>query len=106
MTYSIPGHRIKLLHVGCRYLDRSNDPAICPLADLIVSPNDNIGPFTCLGREWKTIGDLFRSFDPYRNPVILFELIGHELHGDGAVRIHPDYQLPVRPSVSNMSSCQ
>ncbi len=102
MTHGIPGHWIKLLLVAGRHLDRSYYAAICPLAHLIVRPNNNVGSFACLRRQRKTIGNLLRCFDPYWNPVILFELVGDQLHGGSAVGIHPDQQLTVGPAASSM----
>jgi len=89
MTHRIPGHRIELLLVGGRHLDRSNDPAISPFTHLVVCPNDNVGPFTSLCGKRKTIGNLFGRLDPYRNPEILFELVSNQLHGGCPVGIHP-----------------
>jgi len=91
-----------VLLVGGHHLDWGDYAAICPLAHLIVRPNDDVGSFASLRRERKIIGNLFRCFDLYWNSVIPFELFGDQLHGGSAIGVHPDQQLTVGPGASSM----
>src|ERR1700757_4724540 len=54
VKHSLPGLREKSVSKFFGHLDRGDQSRVCPFADLIVRPDDNVGAFPHLCSNWET----------------------------------------------------
>src|SRR5262245_2046828 len=73
VEHSLPSLREKFVSKFFGDLDRGDQSGVCPSADLIVCPNDNVGALRLLCSDWETVCDLFGRLDCDFDAKIVFE---------------------------------
>src|SRR6185369_5168180 len=63
VKHSLPGLREKSVSKFFGNLDRPDQSGVCPFADLIVRPNDNVGALRHLRSNWETVCNLLGGLD-------------------------------------------
>ena len=98
VKHSLPGLREKSVSKFCGNLDRPDQSGVCPFADLIVRPDDNVGALRHLRSNWETVCNLLGGLDRDFESKIVFEFLCRDrLESLASVRVHPDQKLPIGP---------
>src|SRR5438876_5000590 len=75
VQHGLPGLREKSVFKFFGDLNRSDQSGVRPFADLIVRPDDNVGPLRHLRSNWVTVGNVLGGLDRDFESKILFECL-------------------------------
>src|ERR1700720_1453902 len=91
VEHSLPGFREKSVSKFFGNLDRPDQSGVCPFADLIVRPDDNVGALRHLRSNWETVCNLLGGLDRDFESKIVFEFLCRDrLESLASVGVHPD----------------